>query len=111
MAGPTSDRRDAKAAFEQLLLHTRERPIVGEALAAVIAGEDDYCIAGQTARVERLQHSANVGIQALHHRCVGPLRATVAMDDVADSPRLGLVVGAFPWPMGCGEMEAEQKRL
>ena len=70
--------------------------IVGESFAAVVAGEDHDGVAGETARVERLQHAADIGVQALHHRGVGLLRAAVAMKEAPDPLRLGLVVRALP---------------
>ena len=37
----------------------------------IVTGENDDAIAGKTARIERLQYSPDVSVQALHHRGVG----------------------------------------
>src|SRR5205814_4547355 len=110
-SGPAHDRGNANATFEQLLLHAGERPHFRESFAAVVAGEDDNGVAGETARVERLQHATNIGVQTLHHRRVGFLRAAVAVNNVPDPLRLCLVVRPFPWPMWRREMQTQQKWL
>ena len=55
-ARPADDQGHADAAFEQLALHPGERPHVGEALAAIVAGEDDDRVAGD-ARADRARPS------------------------------------------------------
>jgi hypothetical protein len=40
---------------------------------------------------------------------VGLLRAPVAMEDVADAARFLLVIGALPWPVRSGEMQAHHE--
>src|SRR5262249_40840662 len=109
--GPARNRWDTKAAFEQFTLHAGVRPDLGEPLATVVAGEDDDRVVGKAVHVERLQDAADIAVEALHHRNVGLLRAAVAVKDIANPFRLGLVVGAFPGPMWRGEMQAEQERL
>jgi hypothetical protein len=89
---PAHDRRNAEAAFEQFLLHAGERPSIGKPLAAVVAGEDDDGIVCETACVERLQHSTDIDVQALHHGGVGLLRAAVPVKEVPDPLRLSLVI-------------------
>src|SRR5215468_364057 len=61
--------------------------------------------------VKRQQNTTDVGIKTLHHLTVRPLRAAVAMANVADSFRLRLIVRALPWPMWRREMQTEQKWL
>jgi hypothetical protein len=110
---PSRYRWNAKTAFEQLALHAGEWPSIRKPLAAIVAGEDHDRLACKSSRIERLEHPADIRIQALHHGGVCPLRAAVAVREPAgpDSPRLGLVIGALPWPMRRREMEAQQKRL
>src|SRR5262249_57694607 len=102
---------DRKGGFEQCSLDGGERPDLGESLATVVASEDDDRVAGKAVHVERLQDAADIAVEALHHRHVGLLRAAVAVKDIANPFRLGLVVGAFPGPMWRSEMQAEQERL
>jgi hypothetical protein len=45
--GPVRDPGHADAPFGQVHLAAHQRPVVGEALAAVVAGEDDQGVVGQ----------------------------------------------------------------
>src|SRR3569833_507759 len=100
LSGPAHNRRNATATFQQLVLHAGEWPHVRESFAAIVAGEDDKGVAGETARVERLQYATNIVVQTLHHRGVGLLRAAIAVHNVPDPLRLRLVLWSFPWPVG-----------
>jgi len=98
-SGPAHDRWNAKAAFEQFLLHAGERLRLREPLAAVVTGEDHNGVICEAGRIERLQHSANIHVQALYHVGIGLLCAAVAMKDVPDALGLGFIIWSFPRPM------------
>jgi len=48
VAGPADHSRNSQTAFEEFGLFAGEWPGIGEPLAAVIAGEDDDCVVGDT---------------------------------------------------------------
>ena len=77
--GPTDEPRNAESAFEEFGLDAGERPRVGEALTAIVAGENDDGIVGEAGIVERLQNASNLKIHRLHHPRIGAHRATIEM--------------------------------
>ena len=76
---PRDDRRDAQATLEQLRLPAGERPRVGEALAAVVAREDDDRVRRQAVRVKRLEDAADLRVHCLDHALIGLLRPAVVV--------------------------------
>src|ERR1700738_5232962 len=93
------------------MLHAGERPSLGEPLAAVVAGEDNNGSVCETSRVERLEHSADIHVEALHHGAVGLLGTAVTVKYVLDTLGLGFVVWPLPRPMRRGKMQAHQEGL
>src|SRR5262249_24308137 len=110
MARPANDGRYTQDAFQKLLLHTAKWPRLRKALTTVIAGEYDDGIVGKSRGLERLQHAANIAVEAFHHGRVGFLSSAVAVKEVANTPRFFLVVGPLPRPMWGGKMQAQQER-
>ena len=115
--GNTSRPRDQRgypqAPFEQLGLPACERPGIGEAFPAVVAGEHDDGVLRQTVGVQRLEHAPDLQIHVLDHGLVGLLRPAVEIKQLFPAQTLGLrfVSRRFPRPVGGIEMEAEQERL
>jgi len=57
-----------------------ERPRVGIALTAIVAGKNDDRMLGHTVRIERLQHAADLEIHLLDHALIGALGTAVKME-------------------------------
>ena len=111
--GPGDDGRDAQAAFQQFGFAAGEGPGVGEALAAIVAGEDHDGVAGDAVALDRLQHAADLCVHGGDHAAIGFLRAAVEVDRVLAAQALGLgfVTGRLPRPVRRVEMQAEQEGL
>ncbi len=73
-----------------------EGPGVGEALAAVVAGEDHDGVVGDAVGLERLQDAADLQVHLHDHARVSALRPAVEMEQRGEPLRLGLVVRAPP---------------
>ena len=96
-------------------------PVVGISLTAIVAGEDDKCVAALTRILERPQQSADALIQPLHHGGEHPERApiSIALDEpvlhrVGDRPvpPAGCgIAGALPRPVGSGVVQGQVKGI
>jgi hypothetical protein len=99
-SAPADDRRNARAALEEIALLNGKRPVVREPLAAVVAGEDDERIALAAGSLERLQHASDARIHVAHHR-----REDLRRSALHHRPRPVILVadrfilGALPWRM------------
>ena len=112
-AGQRDDGGNPQAAFEQLGLPAGERPGVGEALAAVVAGEDDDGVVGEAVRSSASSTRPTCRSIASIMRCVGLLRAAVEVARAAPGEplRFGFVARRLPRPVRRVEVQAEQKGL
>ena len=94
----------------------QRRPGVGEALAAVVAREDDDRVAGEAQPLQRAEHAPDLLIHPLDHRGIGRLGTAVEILHLLDGRgafealRFRRVGGALPRPMRRAEVEAEQER-
>ena len=105
-------RGHADAAFQQLRLLAAERPGLREALAAVVAGEDDDRVVGQALLLAARRSTRPIGgVQRRHHPAVRGQVAAVVVEDVADLARHGLVARAFPRPVRRREVQRQEERL
>jgi hypothetical protein len=88
---------------------------VGEALAAVVAGEDDDRVVEQPPGAERPHDATDLLVHRLDHPLVGPLRPAVQIEQAAghraEPLGLGFVAGPFPRPVRRIEVEAQHERL
>jgi hypothetical protein len=104
----------ADAALHQVHLAADQRPVVGEALAAIVAGEDDDGVARDAAVIERAEHPADALVHVVDHAPVG---VDVAAVEVIDRPALAerlrqlCVVACLPGPVRRGVVQAEQEWL
>ena len=109
---PRGKQRHANAALEQVHLLADERPGVGEALAAVVAGEHDQRVLRGAGRLQRVEDPADAFVHVMNHRAIGLDRAAVqVMNRLGDAPRLGLVIPRHPRPVRRGVVHAQQERL
>ena len=111
-AGQETIAGNAYSALQQLVLAAAEGPGVCEALASVVAGEDDDRVARDPAILERPLHAPDLVVHRGDHAAVGLLRAAVPVDQVAAAQALGLrlVARRLPRPVGRAEVQAEQER-
>ena len=84
---PVRDPGHADAAFGQVHLAADQRPVVGEALAAVVAGEDHQRVVRQAAASQRVQHPADAFVHVVDHAAVGVDVAAVQVEQVVLAPR------------------------
>ncbi len=116
-ARPAEQCRDAQAAFEQVRLLAREGPGIGETLAAIVAREDHDRVPGHAGTVERIEHAADLLVQAGHDSRIGFLVAAVEIAECLrvvlgrDAGRLGRVRRPFPGPVRGREMQAHEEGL
>ncbi len=117
--GPPHQGRHADAAFLQGALASGERPVVREALTAVVRGEEDEGVPLLTGRLQCPQHLADRPVQVLHQLRVlrhgtavlVPQRALLArLDPPHDLGALLLVALGDPRPVRRREVEVEQPR-
>jgi hypothetical protein len=110
---PRNDGRNAQTAFKQLCLPACKRPGIGEALAAVVAAEDNDGVVGDAVGVKRFKHAANLEIEVLDHALIGPLRPAIKIDErVTDEPPgFGLISRPLPRPVRRIEVQAQQEGL
>ena len=108
---PAHDVGHADAALEQVHLLADERPGVGEALAAVVAGEDHERVVRRAGRVERVRGCG---------RCPRPCGGSSSGRSATEPPsmweilsmrsRLGLVVARLPGPVRRRVVHRQQER-
>lgn len=118
--GPAQHRGHADAALLERALVAGQRPVVGEPLAAVVAGEEDQGVLLLARPLQRLQDLADRAVQVLDHlrvlldrAAVGvPQGAAVTGLDPADDLGGGLRVAVGdPRPVRGGEVQVEQPWL
>mmetsp|Transcript_67487 Transcript_67487/g.186944 ORF Transcript_67487/g.186944 Transcript_67487/m.186944 type:complete len:527 (-) Transcript_67487:101-1681(-) len=109
--GPAQQRGHADAAFQQLALLATEGPDIGEALAAVVAGEHDDGVLRQALGLQRGQHAAHGSIQRGDDLAVLLQVAAVGVVEVLELARHRFVAWALPRPVRRGEVQAQQEGL
>ena len=107
---PACDVRHPDAPFEEIHLLADERPVIREALAAVVAREDDQRVALGADRRERLEYPADAFVHLPDHRQVRGKRAAIRMHDARDAPRFRFVLARFPRPVRRRVVEREKER-
>ena len=108
---PARDARHADAAFGQVHLAADERPVVAEALAAVVAREDDQRVVAQTAGVQRIEHAADALVEFADHLVVDVDGSAIEVPERgAGHRRLRGMVARLPRPVRRGVVQAEQER-
>ena len=108
---PAGDQRDPDTAFEQVHLFTDQRPGIGEAFAAVVAGEDNQGVVVHTSRAQGVEQQANTLVHLADHGLVGLDRTAVGVGNIGDASGQCLVRAGFPGPVRCGEVHARKERL
>ncbi len=112
--GPVGDPGHADAAFGQVHLAADQGPVVGEAFAAVVAGEYDEGVALQAVGAQRVHDAADALVHVVDHAAVGFHVAAGQVVDgllaVAQFVGQGLVVAGFPGPVGGGVVDAQEER-
>ncbi|MCY1545244.1 hypothetical protein D9M68_811750 [compost metagenome] len=110
--GPVGDPGHADAAFGQVHLAAHQRPVVGEALAAVVAGEDDQRVVFQSVLAQRGHQLADAFVHVVDHAAVGLHVAAVQVEQVLRHVGGHVsVVARLPGPVRRGVVQAEQKGL
>jgi hypothetical protein len=108
---PTCDARHADAALGQVHLAADQRPVVAEALAAVVAGEHDQRVIAQARGVEGIEHAANTFVHLADHLVIDVDRAAVVVRQRrAADLWLGPAASRLPRPVRRGVVQAEQER-
>ena len=97
--GPADDVGHADAALEQVHLLAHQRPGVGVALPAVVAGEDHERIVRRAGRGERGQDAADALVHVADHRQVRLDGAAVGVGDLVQPAGHGLVIARLPGPV------------
>ena len=112
LARPPADLRHSEPAFQQVEFAADKGPDLREALAAIVAGENDESFAPGGPAPHCLNNPSDASVQDLHHFAVNTCRA--ALGDLRPLelalPRRCLNRGRRPWPMRRGVMEAEKIR-
>src|SRR5260370_1652227 len=115
---PGDDCWNTQPPFQQFGLFPRERPGIGEALAAIVTGKNNYRIFTQSIRIQRLQHAPNLLVHSFDHALVGFLRTAVEISKISKATarlpqalRLHLVTEGLPSPVRSVEVQAEQEGL
>ena len=111
--GPRNDGRNPQTAFKQLCLPACKWPGIGEALASIVARENNDCVVDDAASVKRIDHSPNLEIEVLDHALKGPLRTAVKIDEpmAIEPPGLGLISRPLPRPVRSIKVQAQQEGL
>ena len=108
---PACNPGHANAAFGEVHLAADERPVVAEALAAVVAREDDERVVGDLRRGERLEDPADPFVHVADHAAVGVDVAAVQMEQVVlDLGGDARVVARLPWPVRRGVCTLKERR-
>ena len=111
-ARPVGDPGYPYAALGQVHLAAHQRPVVGEALAAVVAGEHQQGVVGQTEPLQRGQHPANAFVHVVDHPLVGVDVAAIEVHDaIAQCCGQAFVVARLPGPVRRGVVQAQKQRL
>jgi len=99
------------AAFGQVHLAADQRPVVGEALAPVVAGEDDERVLAQPAGVERVEDPSDSFVHLPDHLLVDRHRAALLVTDVGIDFGSGPAVApGLPGPVRRRVVKAQQER-
>ena len=107
---PMRDPRHANAAFGQVHLAAHQRPVVAEALAAVVAGEDDQRVVQLPGFLQRIDDPANAFVHVVDHALVGVDVAAVQVKQVVfDLGCLRMVFARFPRPVRRGVVQAQKE--
>ena len=107
---PARDTRHADAAFGEVHLAADQRPVVGETLAAVVAGEHDQRVVAQATRIERIEHAADAFVHLADHLVVDMDRAAIQVRQRGTGDlRHRATVPRLPRPMRRVVVQAEQE--
>ena len=100
------------AAFGQVHLAAHQRPVVTEALAAVVTGEDHQGVALDAGLAQRGHHPADALVHLPDHALVAVDAAAVQVEQlVLDLLGQGRVIARLPGPVRCGVVQAQQEGL
>ena len=109
---PACKQRHADAAFEQVHLLAHERPGIGEALTAVVAGEDDERVLAQAFFLQRIQQPADAFVHVMDHALIGVDGAAVDMlAHALQAFGLGAVLARQPGPVRRAVVQREVEGL
>jgi hypothetical protein len=109
-SGPLRHPGHTDTAFGEVHLAADQRPVVAEALTAVVAGEHHQGVVELAGVAQRLQHPADALVHVVDHAAVLVDVAAVQVEQVAAHlGGQGLVVARFPGPVGGGVVQAEQE--
>ena len=111
MAGPTHDGGDAQASLKEFGFLSVEGPGVGEAFAAVIAGENHDGVARGSRGLERFQDAADLQVHLDHHAAIGLNGAGVEAAQSSERLRERFIVRTLPGPVRRVEMQADEEGL
>ena len=109
--GPVRNPGHADAAFGQVHLAAHQRPVVREAFAAVVAGEDDQRVVQLAVGAQRLDDPAYALVHVMDHAAVLVDVAARQMRDAgAQLLGRGTVIACFPGPVRGRVVQAQEER-